>query len=118
MLGNRPHYVENHGVLSLMTARFRDFDHLTRLAQRMAEGVGRRVGELSPTRDARPEEYGFRVDTTVPPLANRRRQDLDPPIPPRRIRPCRISRAVRRDAGRGGTDSDQGDRSRRHAFAM
>ena len=61
-------YIEKHGVLSRIDVRFRDFDHITRLAQRIAEGVGRRVDELSPMCDARLED-GSRVNIIVPPLA-------------------------------------------------
>ncbi len=61
-------YVEKNGVLSQVDVRFRDFDHLTRLAQRIAEGVGRRVDELNPMCDARLED-GSRVNIIVPPLA-------------------------------------------------
>ncbi len=61
-------YVEKHGVLRQVDVRFRDFDHLTRLAQRIAEGAGRRVDELSPMCDARLED-GSRVNIIVPPLA-------------------------------------------------
>ena len=61
-------YVEKGGVLSQVDVRFRDFDHLTRLAQRIAEGVGRRVDELNPMCDARLED-GSRVNIIVPPLA-------------------------------------------------
>ena len=61
-------YVEKGGVLSQVDVRFRDFDHLTRLAQRIAEGAGRRVDELSPMCDARLED-GSRVNIIVPPLA-------------------------------------------------
>ena len=61
-------YIEKHGMLSRIDVRFRDFDHLTRLAQRIAEGVGRRVDELSPMCDARLED-GSRVNIIVPPLA-------------------------------------------------
>ena len=61
-------YVEKHGTLSQVDVRFRDFDHLTRLAQRIAEGAGRRVDELNPMCDARLED-GSRVNIIVPPLA-------------------------------------------------
>lgn len=61
-------YVEKNGRLSQVDVRFRDFDHLTRLAQRIAEGAGRRVDELNPMCDARLED-GSRVNIIVPPLA-------------------------------------------------
>ncbi len=61
-------YVEKNGMLSQVDVRFRDFDHLTRLAQRIAEGVGRQVDELNPMCDARLED-GSRVNIILPPLA-------------------------------------------------
>lgn len=61
-------YVEKNGILSQVNARFRDVDHLTRLAQRIAEGVGRQVDELNPMCDARLED-GSRVNIILPPLA-------------------------------------------------
>ena len=61
-------YVEKQGTLRQVDVRFRDFDHLTRLAQRIAEGAGRRVDELNPMCDARLED-GSRVNIIVPPLA-------------------------------------------------
>ncbi|MDE0225722.1 MAG: CpaF family protein [Gammaproteobacteria bacterium] len=61
-------YVEKNGMLSPVDVRFRDFDHLTRVAQRIAEGVGRQVDELNPMCDARLED-GSRVNIIVPPLA-------------------------------------------------
>ena len=61
-------YIEKQGTLRQVDVRFRDFDHLTRLAQRIAEGAGRRVDELNPMCDARLED-GSRVNIIVPPLA-------------------------------------------------
>ena len=61
-------YVERRGRLSRVDIRFRDVDHLTRIAQRIAQGVGRRVDELSPMCDARLAD-GSRVNIIAPPLA-------------------------------------------------
>ena len=61
-------YIERHGRLQQVEVRFRDVDHLTRIAQRIAEGVGRHVDELSPMCDARLPD-GSRVNIIVPPLA-------------------------------------------------
>ena len=61
-------YIERQGRLSKVDVKFRDADHLTRIAKRMAEGVGRRVDELNPMCDARLTD-GSRVNIIGPPLA-------------------------------------------------
>ena len=61
-------YIERLGKLSRVEVQFRDVDHLTRVAQRIASGVGRRIDELSPMCDARLED-GSRVNIIAPPLA-------------------------------------------------
>ena len=61
-------YIERKGLLSRVDIRFRDIDHLTRIAQRIAANVGRRIDELSPMCDARLED-GSRVNIIAPPLA-------------------------------------------------
>ena len=61
-------YIERQGRLSKVDVKFRDADHLTRIAKRMAEGVGRRVDELNPMCDARLAD-GSRVNIIGPPLA-------------------------------------------------
>ena len=61
-------YVERRGRLTEVDVQFRDSDHLTRIAQRIAQSAGRRVDELSPICDARLED-GSRVNIIVPPLA-------------------------------------------------
>ena len=61
-------YVERKGILSREEVKFRDADHLTRIAQRIAEGVGRHVDELNPMCDARLQD-GSRVNIIGPPLA-------------------------------------------------
>ena len=61
-------YVERHGKLGPVPVRFRDVDHLTRIAQRIAQRVGRRIDSLSPMCDARLED-GSRVNIIAPPVA-------------------------------------------------
>ena len=61
-------YVEKGGQLSKVDVRFRDGDHLMRIAQRIAQNAGRRVDELSPMCDARLPD-GSRVNIIAPPLA-------------------------------------------------
>ena len=61
-------YVEREGRLSKEDIQFRDANHLTRIAQRIAEGVGRHIDELNPMCDARLED-GSRVNIIGPPLA-------------------------------------------------
>ena len=61
-------YVERLGRLSKVNVRFRDVDHLTHIAQRIAQNAGRRVDELSPMCDARLQD-GSRVNIIAPPLA-------------------------------------------------
>ena len=61
-------YVERQGRLSKEEVHFRDANHLTRIAQRIAEGVGRHVDELNPICDARLKD-GSRVNIIGPPLA-------------------------------------------------
>ena len=61
-------YIERQGRLSRVDICFRDADHLTRIAQRIASNVGRRIDELSPMCDARLDD-GSRVNIIGPPLA-------------------------------------------------
>lgn len=61
-------YVERHGRLAKVDIQFRDVDHLTHIAQRIAQNAGRRVDELSPMCDARLDD-GSRVNIIAPPLA-------------------------------------------------
>jgi pilus assembly protein CpaF len=60
-------YVERFGKLEKTTARFRDAQHVTNVAQRIATGVGRRIDESSPMVDARLAD-GSRVNIVLPPL--------------------------------------------------
>lgn len=61
-------YVERFGKLEKAKIQFRNADHLTHIAQRIAQTAGRRVDELSPMCDARLED-GSRVNIIGPPLA-------------------------------------------------
>ncbi len=66
--GTQSVYVEREGRLERVDIRFRDADHLTRIAQRVAQNVGRRIDELHPMCDARLPD-GSRVNIIGPPLA-------------------------------------------------
>lgn len=61
-------YVERHGKLSQVQARFRDNAHLVNTISRIVGKVGRRVDEASPMVDARLQD-GSRVNAIIPPLA-------------------------------------------------
>ena len=61
-------YIERRGQLAKVEVGFRDADHLTQIAQRIANNAGRRVDELSPMCDARLDD-GSRVNIIAPPLA-------------------------------------------------
>ena len=69
VLVNGPHsvYVERYGRLTKSDVQFRDADHLTRIIQRIAGGMGRRIDEGSPMVDARLPD-GSRVNATLPPV--------------------------------------------------
>jgi pilus assembly protein CpaF len=69
ILANGPFsvYVERRGKLEKTNARFRDADHLVRIAQRIAGAIGRRIDEASPMVDARLAD-GSRVNIVLPPL--------------------------------------------------
>ena len=60
-------YIERFGKLEKTTARFRNEQHLTNVAQRVASAIGRRVDEASPMVDARLAD-GSRVNIVLPPL--------------------------------------------------
>jgi pilus assembly protein CpaF len=69
ILANGPFdiYVERNGKLEKTPARFRDAQHLTSIAQRIATAIGRRIDEASPMVDARLAD-GSRVNIVLPPL--------------------------------------------------
>lgn len=61
-------YIERHGVLEKTKVRFEDDEHLLRIIEKIATGVGRRIDESSPMVDARLPD-GSRVNAIIPPLA-------------------------------------------------
>ena len=61
-------YIERHGRLERVEARFRDDAHLINIIGRIVGRVGRRVDESSPMVDARLAD-GSRVNAIIPPLA-------------------------------------------------
>jgi pilus assembly protein CpaF len=61
-------FVERLGHIVELPIRFRDAQHVARIAQRIASSIGRRVDEGSPMVDARLAD-GSRVNIIVPPLA-------------------------------------------------
>ncbi len=61
-------YVERRGKLEVTDIAFRDNEHLSNVAQRIAASVGRRVDETSPMVDARLAD-GSRVNIIMAPLA-------------------------------------------------
>ena len=70
ILINGPHqiYVERRGKLEETDVVFRDNEHLSNVAQRIAASIGRRVDETSPMVDARLAD-GSRVNIIMAPLA-------------------------------------------------
>ena len=66
--GLRSVYVERRGKLEPVDIKFRDGQHLLRIAHRIAGWVGRRVDEASPMVDLRLPD-GSRVKIIIPPLA-------------------------------------------------
>lgn len=61
-------YVERKGKLALSDIQFRDESHVSSIAQRIVNAVGRRVDESSPICDARLLD-GSRVNVIAPPLS-------------------------------------------------
>ncbi len=61
-------FVERHGRLEPVDARFADEAHLRRTIDKIVSRIGRRVDEASPMVDARLAD-GSRVNAVVPPLA-------------------------------------------------
>ena len=60
-------YIERRGELEIAPIRFRDNDHLLRIINRIAAGVGRRIDESSPMVDARLAD-GSRVNAAIGPI--------------------------------------------------
>jgi pilus assembly protein CpaF len=63
-------YWEEAGVIYKSRIRFRDEDHIMRVAQRIVAPLGRRIDEASPYVDARLAD-GSRVNIIIPPVAYR-----------------------------------------------
>lgn len=61
-------YIERNGEMFLSTVRFRDEMHVTQIAQRIAQNIGRRVDTANPICDARLPD-GSRVNIVMPPVA-------------------------------------------------
>jgi pilus assembly protein CpaF len=61
-------YVERFGKLEPTEVRFKDNDHLSRIIDKIASNVGRRIDESAPMLDARLLD-GSRVNAIIPPLA-------------------------------------------------
>ena len=61
-------FVERAGKLERVPGAFQDDQHLLRIIDRIASGVGRRIDETTPMVDARLPD-GSRVNAVIPPLA-------------------------------------------------
>ena len=61
-------YYERAGVIYAATARFRDTQHIRRIADRIVAPLGRRLDDASPMVDARLPD-GSRVNVVLPPIA-------------------------------------------------
>ncbi len=91
-------YFERDGIIYLSAARFRDKDHILRIADRIIAPLGRRVDESSPYVDARLPD-GSRVNIVIPPLVPR-----SPTITIRKFRPDKYTMA---DLIANGTVTEQ-----------
>ncbi|GBD14977.1 Putative conjugal transfer protein [bacterium HR25] len=87
-------YFERDGIIHLSTVRFRDHEHIMRIAERIVAPLGRRVDESSPMVDARLPD-GSRVNIIIPPVA--------PDSPIITIRKFRQDKLTMEDLIRGGT---------------
>jgi len=72
-------FVERSGHIVELPIRFRDAQHVARIAQRIASSVGRRVDESSPMVDARLAD-GSRINIIFPPPGTRRALPVDPQV--------------------------------------
>lgn len=61
-------YVERFGRLEESRVKFRDAEHITRVIERIAASVGRRIDQSSPMVDLRLMD-GSRVNATIPPAS-------------------------------------------------
>lgn len=68
VLNARKTYIEKSGDLMLSDIRFKDYDHIKRILDRIIAPIGRKVDEQTPTVDARLPQ-GFRLNAVIAPIA-------------------------------------------------
>ena len=61
-------YIEKKGELMLADIRFKDYDHIKRILDRIISPIGRKIDEQTPTVDARLPQ-GFRLNAVIAPIA-------------------------------------------------
>ena len=61
-------YIEKSGSLILSDIKFKDYDHIKRIIDRIIAPIGRKIDEQSPIVDARLPQ-GFRLNTVISPIA-------------------------------------------------